>query len=151
MDMINVDKIIDGSLGIAENIETGKDRQKILTERQKIDLTSRYLLPQIIRPIIALVALLLQIGVFVSAVFGVILPEHIVYEVGVLNAATIGFYFNSRRNEKINAKKVEAAIHIEKIKADIEIKKEKEQIRESRREKRLARRIARKTKLKLKP
>ena len=53
------------------------------------------------------------------------MPEHVVWEVGALNAATIGFYFNSRRNEKINAKKTEAAVKIEEIRTKHELREER--------------------------
>ena len=123
--MIDTDKVIDGALGIGKNIETGKDRQRTLTERQKIDMTSRYILPQIIRPIIALTALLMQIAILVAMFMEIDMPEHVVWEVGALNAATIGFYFNSRRNEKINAKKTEAAVKIEEIRTKHELREER--------------------------
>ena len=116
--------------------ESSEERQATLTQRQKIDSTSPFKLPQLIRPIITLVALFLQVGVFFVAVLGVVLPENIVYEIGALNAATIGFYFNSRRNEKINAKKVEAAIRIEEIKARATVKEKRRQARAERKDKR---------------
>lgn len=119
-----IGKLIDSVGSNADKLtESGEERQATLTERQRIDSTSPFKLPHLVRPIIALIALLLQVGVFVAAICGVILPEHIVYEIGALNTATIGFYFNSRRNEKINAKKTAAAIKIEKIKARKERKR----------------------------
>jgi len=119
-----IGKLIDSVGSNADKLtESGEERQATLTERQRIDSTSPFKLPHLVRPIIALIALLLQVGVFVAAICGVILPEHIVYEIGALNTATICFYFNSRRNEKINAKKTAAAIKIEKIKARKERKR----------------------------
>ena len=113
-----IGKLIDSVGSNADKLtESGEERQATLTDRQRIDSTSPFKLPHLIRPVIALVALLLQIGIFVASVMEIPLSEHIIYEIGALNAATIGFYFNSRRNEKINAKKTAAAIKIEKIKA----------------------------------
>ena len=126
MSIGNVSKLIDSIGSNADKLtESGEERQATLTERLKIDATSPFKLPQLIRPIIALVALLLQIGIFVASVMEIPLSEHIIYEIGALNAATIGFYFNSRRNEKINAKKTAAAIKIEKIKARRDVKRNK--------------------------
>ena len=103
--------------GIDKLTESGEERQATLTERQKLDTTSPFMLPQLIRPIIPLCTMAMQIAIFVAMFLEIEVPTDIVWEVGALNAATIGFYFNSRRNEKINSKKVQAAIKIEKIKA----------------------------------
>ena len=136
--MIDTDKIVDSVTQLGGNIETGKDRQRTLTERQKIDMTSRYILPQIIRPIIALAALLMQIALLVAAYLNIEMPETIIWEVGALNAATIGFYFNSRKNEKINAKKTEAAIKIEEIRTKAAVKEERRAARQKRKMERKA-------------
>ena len=85
-----IGKLIDSVGSNADKLtESGEERQATLTERQRIDSTSPFKLPHLVRPIIALIALLLQVGVFVAAICGVILPEHIVYEIGALNTATI--------------------------------------------------------------
>lgn len=130
----DVTKLID------ETFESSEERQTILTDRQRIDMTSRFLLPQIIRPIIALSLLIMQILVMVAIFMGVEVPTDIIIEVGSLNAVAIGFYFNSRKAEKVNAKRVEAAIKIQSEKAKVEIIRSKQELKELKKEKRRERR-----------
>lgn len=130
----DVGKIVDDSF------ESGEERQKTLTERQKIDMTSRYILPQIIRPIIALSLLVMQIAVIVAIFFGVEVPTDIIIQVGALNMTAIGFYFNSRKAEKINAKRVEGAIKIQSEKAKVEVIRERQEIRDLKKDNRRERR-----------
>ena len=120
----DVTKVIDSSF------ESEGERQATLTERLKIDTTSPFMLAHIVRPIITLTLLAIQIAIIVAMFLGVVIPEHVVYEVGGLLFSAIGFYFNSRKAEKINAKKVQAAIEIQKDKARIELIKDRQQIKE---------------------
>lgn len=124
--MIDPTEIVNDVTGVARK---ALDNQQ--TERLKIDTASPFILPHLIRPIIALIVILLQVLLFVAVFLGVEVPDDLIYEVGALNMATIGFYFNSRRNEKINAKKTEAAIVIEKIRAKADIKAERKAARKS--------------------
>lgn len=117
--------------------ESEQDRQATLTERHKLDMTSPFKLPHFIRPISTLYSgliwgvsiiwvlsmandLIKQVGIKEASVM-IMSPDSIIMY--ILGATTsmylthVGFYFNSRRNEKVNAKKVEAAIKIEAIKA----------------------------------
>ena len=136
--------------------DRGLDTVDKLTENQQskrhiVDTTSPYMLPHLIRPILAIWGSLTYTGAQIYClVKGMITGEEALAANAGIMVTVIGFYFNSRRNEKINAKKTEAAIKIEETKAKVEILKAKEQIREDRRAKRLERRNAKKTKLELK-
>lgn len=137
----NIIKVIpDVTKAIDSGVESEEERQATLTERLKIDTTSPFMLAHVVRPIITLTLLAIQICIIVAMFLGITIPEHVVYEVGGLLFSAIGFYFNSRKAEKINAKKVQAAIEIETQKAKVEIirskqalKQEKKQARKDRR------------------
>jgi len=131
--MIDVNELVEDVTGSLNQITENQQ-----TKRQQIDATSQFMLPHLIRPIISLLVLFMQILIFVAVFFKVEVPDDLIYEVGALNMATIGFYFNSRRNEKINAKKTEAAIKIESIRAKAEIKEERRDNRQERRQERRA-------------
>lgn len=121
-----IDKILSTTTkAVDDSFESEEERQATLTERLRLDMMSDSKLAKMVRPIIALTLLGLEIIVVLAILWGVVVPEHIVYELGGLLFSAIGFYFNSRRNEKINEKKIEAAIKIEKIKAEAAIDKEK--------------------------
>ena len=126
----DVTDTVDKALDFADDsFESGAERQATLTERLRIDMASDNPLAKMIRPIITLTLLALEIIVVVATLYDVEVPDHIVYELGAMLGAAIGFYFNSRRNEKITAKKAEAAIEIERIKAKQEIKQIKKEAR----------------------
>jgi len=147
--MVDINEgIKDVTKGLDDLISTGEERDTALTDRLKIDMTSRFWLAQNIRPIIALVLLTMQIGLMIALIFGVVIPIEVWIEVGGLNGAAIGFYFNSRKQEKIQmtqaktqALKAEAAIEIKKIETKEEFRKEKA---EEKRQKRLDREKKRK-------
>ena len=111
---------------IADNlISTGEERDAELTSRLKIDTTSPFMLPHLVRPIIALSLLAMQTMLFVAMFMGISVPSDIVWQVGGLNAASIGFYFNSRKAEKLQTKNAQATIELEQIKVKEVIRQEK--------------------------
>lgn len=121
-------KILDSiSEGIDRNVESEEERQKSLTDRHSVDMLSDNWLSKAVRPIITLTLLTLFIAVVITAFFGVVIPEHIGYELTAMLTAAIGFYFQSRRNEKMNAKKMDTSIKIEKMR----LKNERRKIRKS--------------------
>lgn len=137
----DVGKIVD------DVVSTGEERDQQLTDRLKTDMTSRYWLPQNIRPIIALVLLLMQVGLILLLLTDVSIDPEAWYTVGALNASAIGFYFNSRKQEKIQmtrmkseVTKAEAAIKIEEIRAKAEVKEDRREARVERRNARRERR-----------
>ena len=137
-DIKDVGKIAD------DLISTGEERDNELTNRLKIDTTSPFKLPHLVRPIIALSLLFMQVLVFVAVFMEIDVPADLIWQIGGLNAASIGFYFNSRKMEKMQAKNAQATIEIEQIKVKETIRREKveEKItkKATRRENRRARR-----------
>ena len=135
--MIDVDKIIN-SVGsqVDNNTESSEERQATLTERLKIDATSPFKLPQLIRPILALWSALTFTTAQIYCLYaGLVGGVEVMSANSAIMLGIIGFYFNSRRNEKINAKKTEAAIKIEEIRVKAEVKKERKEARRDRRNK----------------
>ena len=135
--MIDVDKIIN-SVGnqVDNNTESSEERQATLTERLKIDATSPFKLPQLIRPILALWSALTFTTAQIYCLYaGLVGGVEVMSANSAIMLGIIGFYFNSRRNEKINAKKTEAAIKIEEIRVKAEVKKDRKEARRARRNK----------------
>lgn len=117
-------------------ISTSEERDAVLTERLALDTTSPFKLPHLIRPIIALTLLFLQILIFVAVFLKVEVPQDLIWQVGGLNAAAIGFYFNSRKAEKMQAKNAQASVKIAEIKAKEAVEVKRREDKMSRRENR---------------
>lgn len=126
--MTDPSKIIE-SIGknIDRNFESEEERQQSLSDRHSVDMLSDNWLSKAVRPIITLTLLTLFIAVVITSFFGVKIPEHIGYELAAMLTAAIGFYFQSRRNEKMNAKKMDASVKIEKMR----LKNERIKLRKS--------------------
>lgn len=126
--MTDPEKIIE-SIGknIDRNFESEEERQQSLSDRHSVDMLSDNWLSKAVRPIITLTLLGLFIAVVITSFFGVKIPEHIGYELGAMLTAAIGFYFQSRRNEKMNSKKMDASVKIEKMR----LKNERIKLRKS--------------------
>ena len=95
------------------------------------------LLSKSIRPLSLLVLLLIEIGIVAASAFGAHVDPIIVGQVGVLLSGAFGFYFNSRKAEKVAAQNTRANIQLEKIRTKHDQKQER---RQSRRERRADRR-----------
>jgi hypothetical protein len=134
--MANIPKIPDiEDVGkIADDlISTSEERDAELTKRLSIDTTSPFMLPHLIRPIIALVILAMQMLIFLAMFLGITVPTDIIWQVGGLNAAVIGFYFSSRKAEKLQTKNAQATIELEQIK--VREAKRKDKVEEKRQKK----------------
>lgn len=143
--MIDPNKTIDKALGaVDDNVFSEQERQTMLTERQKIDMTSPFMLPQLIRPILALWGAATYSAAQAYCLYkGLVTGLEVMTANGALVVTIIGFYFNSRKMEKMNAKKYEADIKRAEIAGNIEEKKELHRLREERKDKRAARRAER--------
>ena len=104
------------------------------SERLKIDTTSPFKLPHLIRPISFIWAMVNETILTTSTILAVfILDTSNVNAVNALIAALaansailttiIGFYFNSRRNEKISMNNSRAAIKIKRLETKAKIKR----------------------------
>lgn len=116
---------------VDDNIYSEQESQEERTERLRIDMQSDNAMAKIIRPLITLISALVWAFAIVYSFFK---PADSV----ALGSATsvfitcVGFYFHSRRQEKINAKKSDAAIKIERMKTRHELREEKRDARSER-------------------
>jgi len=115
--------------------ESGEERQAVLTERLKIDMLSDSWLSKNVRPIAFIFAMVCQLMIVVASVSGINLDPWIIGQVGTLLATTTGFYFESRKREKTNARNAEAAVKMEEIKLKARIKEDRIAARFARRNK----------------
>lgn len=119
---------------IDRNTESGEERQQQLSARHKEDMLSDSWLSKNVRPLAFLASLFM---VFLALVATAILKFHgkegidaWVYGELVLLAGTFGgFYFNSRRTEKVAARNADANIKMERMKLKAEIVKDKRELR----------------------
>lgn len=124
-----VDKIIDA---VDDNVYSEQESQAERTERLRIDMQSDNPIAKIIRPVVTLMTGLVWSFAMVFSFFRTAPPE-VVYSVSAVFTMCIGFYFHSRRQEKIAAKKTDAAIKIEALKTKHELREEKRDNRAERR------------------
>ena len=123
----SVGKVID------DNFESGEERQQQLSSRHQIDMVSDSWLSKNIRPITLIFLMLCEALIIVAMIAGKPVDQWIVGQVGTLLFGAFGFYFNSRKGEKMMAEKARASTQIEKIRLKAQIKEDR---REARRKKR---------------
>lgn len=141
-------KLIDKAMDIFDNkVSTDKTREDIRTDRAQIDSTSPFKLPHLIRPISFIWAMgnetILTWSTIVLVFFGNDIDPNAVNTLMVALAANtailttiVGFYFNSRKIEKINAKKADATLKLEAMKTKHELREDKRDSKQERREER---------------
>jgi hypothetical protein len=122
-----VDKV---SESIDDNVYSRQEAEADRTSRHLADMQSDNKLAKMIRPVMALWAMFINSILWIMSYFRVEVDDTIVLTAGGVLISIIGFYFESRRAEKINAKKASASIQIEKLRTRHEIRMER---RESRR------------------
>ena len=131
--MIDPLKIIDKATEVLDdNVYSEQESQQERTERLRIDMQSDNPIAKIIRPVVTLMTGLVWSFAMVFSFFRVA-PAEVVYSVSAVFTMCIGFYFHSRRQEKITAKKTDAAIKIEALKTKHELREEKRDNRADRR------------------
>ncbi len=141
-------KLIDKAMDIFDDkVSTDKTREDIRTDRAQIDSTSPFKLPHLIRPISFIWAMgnetILTWSTIVLVFFGNDIDPNAVNTLMVALAANtailttiVGFYFNSRKIEKINAKKADATLKLEAMKTKHELREDKRDSRAERKEER---------------
>ena len=144
MDLTGVTEIADKAMDFADDsFESREEAEATRTRRLEIDTTSPFKLPHLIRPISFIWTLSLE-TLLTLAVIGLAFSES-KFSVNVSNTvmaalasnttvllAQVGFYFNGRKAEKINAKKAAAAVEIEYMKEKTKDKENKRMLREKR-------------------
>lgn len=116
--------------------ESGEERQAQLTERLRIDMASDNWLSKSIRPLILLGLFVLEIIIVVAAAMGVEIDVAVTSQVGLLFGAAIGFYFDSKRRERIAGKNADANMKIKQIEAKEEARQKKHERKMERKERR---------------
>jgi len=134
--LIDATKLIDtvGS-AVDKNFESGEERQKQLSSRHRVDMSSDSWLSKNIRPLTLIFLMLCEAGIIVAGILGKTIDLAITSQIGLLLFGAFGFYFNSKKGERIMEKRIEGAAKIERIRVDAQIK-------EKRKNKRLERRLA---------
>lgn len=133
--MVDIDDKIDKVLDVVDdNIESRQEAEATRTERLKLDMTSPFRLPQLIRPILAIWAMAAYTIIMVIGMYkGFVESYEVVGSITAILMTIIGFYFNSRKMEKTVAKRAEAAVQIEELKTKAEIKRDRREARHQRR------------------
>ena len=160
MTIIDPTKIVDKVTDlIDDSFESREEAEQMRTRRLEIDTTSPFKLPHLIRPISFIWTLSLETILIIASIILSFLEAEINSNVSnvvmaslasntTILTAQVGFYFNARKAEKINAKKSFAAIEIEREKAKVAISKEKmlliEEKKQNRRDAKKERRANRK-------
>ena len=106
-----------GSKIVDKHTESAEERNKTLSDRHEQDMNSDNRLSKSIRPMTLLILLGLELIVVVLSAMGKTVDQTIVIQLGVLLSGAFGFYFNSKKAERVAAKNALANIRIEKIKA----------------------------------
>ena len=118
---------------ITDNLtSTSEERDSELTERLRIDMQSDNPLAKMIRPITLIVFLVLEGFIVIASAFDKTVDIAISTEVSLILITIIGFYFESRKREKIAERNAKANMQIEVMKQ-----------RETRKERRHERRMER--------
>lgn len=120
--------------------ESGAERQATLSGRHTSDMASDNWLSKSIRPLVLLVLMVLQVLIVVLSACGLHVDVAIVTQHGVLLSGAFGFYFNSRKAEKVAAQNAKANIELEKIRTKHTIKTERKEARQDRKAARRAER-----------
>jgi len=121
---------------VDNNTESGEERQQQLSNRHAVDMASDNLLSKIIRPVTLIFLALMEAVIVIAAVNGVKIDWAITSQVGVLFGSAVGFYFDSKRRERIADKNASANMKLKETELKHAEKMERRQFREDRRERR---------------
>ncbi len=124
------DKLIDA---VDDNYLSEQESEDIRTERQRIDMQSDNPMAKIIRPLVTLLSGLVWAFAIVYSFFKDADPIALASATSVF-VTCVGFYFHSRRQEKMQQKKADTALKIERMKTRHELREEKRDNRAERKE-----------------
>ena len=105
---------------------SGEERAKVLNERHANDMASDSWLSKNIRPLTLAFLLLCQGALIVAMFMGVPLDVGLTSQIGVLLFGAFGFYFNSKKGERIAEHNAKANIEITKMEMKAQEKKERQ-------------------------
>ncbi len=122
-------EIIDKAINaVDDNIYSEQESQDTRTDRLRLDMLSDNWLSKSIRPIITIFTGIIW-GVSIVVSYYIDVSDTALYSASAVFMSCVSFYFHSRRQEKIIAKKSNAAIQIKKM----EMREEKRKSRHDRR------------------
>lgn len=136
-----VGDIIDKGLEtLDDNVLSDQEREANISDRHKTDMASDSKLSKNIRPIIAITMLGVWIIVHIIVLFKFVVTDidltELIFADASILVAVIGFYFNSRKAEKImdkqvslQKKKIDATVQVKGIEAKNERIKERREMR----------------------
>lgn len=134
-----IGKVLDtATSAIDDNFESEQERQTTLTERLKIDTTSPFKLPHLIRPIAFIWAMscftILSLITLLKVGIDDIVAASVMASITTILTAIVGFYFQSRKHEKISLERNKTALKLEELKTKSEIRQDEKDGNLSRRE-----------------
>jgi len=121
---------------IDDNTESGEERQQQLSNRHAVDMSSDNWLSKSIRPATLIFLALMEAVIVIASVNGVVIDIAITSQVGLLLGSAVGFYFDSKRRERIADKNASANMKLKESELKHAEKMERRQFREERKEKR---------------
>lgn len=135
--MATPDKVIDLTKDVMDfaddSFESGEEITKASTERLRIDNSSKFALPALIRPISLLISWTVIISLAVAVILGVEVNEWIMGEFLLMHSTILAFYFRNRSKEKTAAKNASANVKIKELETRAEIKSTRKEERNQRR------------------
>jgi hypothetical protein len=140
----DITKAVETGGKIIDNVHmSGEEKEAQTTLRHANDMASDNWLSKTVRPITLYILLGMFVLIIVLEASGLEVSESIKGEITLLLTAAIGWYFHSKRTERIAEKNVVGNIKLKEIEAKNEIENEKHRRREERRERRAERRLER--------
>ncbi len=137
MSILDIGNVVDKvGKAVDNNTESGEERQQQLSNRHAVDMASDNLLSKIVRPITLWYLGLLEGIIVIASVCGVVIDIAIVSQVGLLFGSAVGFYFHSKKGERIADKNASANMKLKAIELKHAEKMERRQFIEDRRERR---------------
>ncbi len=113
---------------IDDNVYSRQEQEEDRTERLKIDLQSDNQLAKMARPIMAYTILIVWSFVIIASIW-IEIDQDVRDAVKWSLTAVLGFYFVSRGMEKVNSKKLDATIKLERMKTRAQIRQDKRESR----------------------
>lgn len=142
--MMNIIEGIKETGKIADNLHySGDERDTHISKRHEADMKSDSRLSKNIRPMTLVYLLTANTGVIVADLVGVEVSEWIIGQLGTLLLAAFGFYFNSKKAERVAEKNAVGNMKIKRMQIEHEQRMEDKKQKEIRKDNRISRRALR--------
>lgn len=131
-----LDMVLKGTSIVDNMTESPQERQQTLSKRHANDMNSDNWLSKSIRPLSVLVLLVVICIMGIASCFGYNADPVLFGELVVLLGTAFGFYFSSRKREKIAFMEAKAAVTIERDRNKLSLVKDRKNIRQIHRQER---------------